>query len=857
MDEEYFEVCLCSLLHDIGKFAWRVADEKESKTAKGEWMSHEDWNKQIVRGTKLSFAFWNKIDTPQSHSVWLGDWISAQERDDLDEIKKETKEESILRTKTTPIISVFSDILKENKKDGKEKVFFCKHQNLSLNLPFEEDYIVKDSSDAIHKHLFDKNLFEHFREEIRDTLNKYDINDEEQRYTLLRNISDILKTYLIKIPSAASYSKSDIDLFNHSRMACAITSCLYQYYKIDTKNNAGFLQKLRDQMRSQLDLIFKIQKAPKEEKSALEKKLENLKCSNHEFNEKIFLLIRGNFSGIQDFVSMISSKRAIRILKARSFYLSFFNKALPLKMVKALDLPETNIIFSEGGNFEILCPNILSVNEKIKNLADEVNTFFWEKFRTKLFLEINCYEMSPNNFERGNFKNIFGPYYKDKINLTSKNTKFREELKKIILADGNQDYLNIGNSKCCICSMEMNIPETDKLKEPICETCRLFEELNKELKKWEISKQINGINSDILKINDTPLTDYFCYTGNQSFCPYLEIKQGIYEIFPLGLPINNNNDIIDFDSMVDKCFKRTGTRKLGALKLDVDNLGTIFREGIENVVLSRYAKLSFDIGFFFSGIIGSLREKQEYKDEVYIIYSGGDDSFIVGSWDKVLDFAIDLYNHFKIYVNHNPKITISASYNIFDEKFPVKKMFEITENGLEQAKLFDSNKSRISILNHQLKWNYFKLNFRNGSFKSDNVKEIIGAENELEVVIILVDFLHESIKKGTLPRGILSRMMFSANDVISCLKPRQTNIVPVWRMNYYFNRMINKDEKCREILKNIWETACFSDINTYIQNKEENFAERKTLKLHLIQVAAKIVQLKTRGGNENADEQPI
>ena len=198
MEKEYFEVCLCSLLHDIGKFAWRCVSEEESKSDKGEWLSHEDWNKRIVRPANINFKNWSKNYTPESNCVWLGDWISAQEREDLDEQETQDRQESFARTKTIPLLTPFSEIIIETDNERNKSIIphYYKHQNLCLEFPSDDHYAREQKTE------FNKETYASFESQIRYILGKYDINIEEQSISLLREISDLLKMYFMNIPSA-------------------------------------------------------------------------------------------------------------------------------------------------------------------------------------------------------------------------------------------------------------------------------------------------------------------------------------------------------------------------------------------------------------------------------------------------------------------------------------------------------------------------------------------------------------------------------------------------------------------------------------------------------------------------------
>ena len=62
-------------------------------------------------------------------------------------------------------------------------------------------------------------------------------------------------------------------------------------------------------------------------------------------------------------------------------------------------------------------------------------------------------------------------------------------------------------------------------------------------------------------------------------------------------------------------------------------------------------------------------EKNDKKRRASIIYSGGDDLFIVGAWKDIIEFSVDLHKAIKKYTQD--KLTISAGIGIYPDKYPI------------------------------------------------------------------------------------------------------------------------------------------------------------------------------------------
>ncbi len=146
-----------------------------------------------------------------------------------------------------------------------------------------------------------------------------------------------------------------------------------------------------------------------------------------------------------------------------------------------------------------------------------------------------------------------------------------------------------------------------------------------------------------------------------------------------------------------------GSQLMGVLKADVDNLGLIFSEGLENMLtISRYLTMSRMIDLFFSGwMYRILKEDKSFK-EIYTVYSGGDDLVLVGPWEKTILFAKRLNEEFRRFTCNNDNITLSAGMAVVQPKFPISAAIELADQNLEASKL--SGKDSITLFDTTVKW---------------------------------------------------------------------------------------------------------------------------------------------------------
>lgn len=110
------------------------------------------------------------------------------------------------------------------------------------------------------------------------------------------------------------------------------------------------------------------------------------------------------------------------------------------------------------------------------------------------------------------------------------------------------------------------------------------------------------------------------------------------------------------DPDISKLAVGKGVKRLAVCRADVDNLGKAFISGFEQdsdneeeryrfVTLSRTATFSRLMSVFFRYYINLLLSQNRYR--LNIVYSGGDDVFLIGNWSDVINVAVGLRNAFK------------------------------------------------------------------------------------------------------------------------------------------------------------------------------------------------------------------
>jgi CRISPR-associated protein Csm1 len=152
-----------------------------------------------------------------------------------------------------------------------------------------------------------------------------------------------------------------------------------------------------------------------------------------------------------------------------------------------------------------------------------------------------------------------------------------------------------------------------------------------------------------------------------------------------------------------------GIRALAVLKGDIDNLGDLFQNGLEQPTFAKMAALSRQVNNFFAVYLPYLCQNK--YPNTYIVFAGGDDFFLLGSWKQLMRLAAELRSEFSRYVAENPDIHFSAGLSITKPKIPIHQLAVMGEEALEHAKAYkkdDQLKNAVTCFGQTVSWTDFE-----------------------------------------------------------------------------------------------------------------------------------------------------
>ena len=500
------------------------------------------------------------------------------------------------------------------------------------------------------------------------------LRNELNHKGLLENpdyLSVILKKYLSTIPSETSvgYDKHpDVSLYDHLKTTAMIATCMYVYAKENKKE-------LLTSTYSELKKYF-------------------------ESDEPAFLLVKGDLSGTQKFIYTITSKGALKSLRARSFFLELLQERVVQHILEELGLFRTNVHFIGGGHFYLVLPNTIKTAKALDKVKKELNQWL-EKRHINLALIIES-----ESFTAKAFKDMGSVF--EKLGRKIEDAKLHPKLNRLKEIIGLQ--YSEGES-CKICGARVKkLHSIGDEKGIACDFCSEMWNLGGELVKakyliedengYEIfDKKYKLVESlDLVpNLKGFKIKEIFDTSEDEANSP------GIIPI-PFAAYTAENGSA---DRLAEKAI---GIKKLAIYRADLDNLGNVFSKGLKkgDQTLSRTSSLSERLTNFFklylpsfcAGILPKevkFNPEQNEKRDVVIVYAGGDDIFIVGSWNDITELSIEIRRALEKYVGGNPAISISGGIVIAGPKIPIQKMAEIAENAESAAKKFRNSKNAISL----------------------------------------------------------------------------------------------------------------------------------------------------------------
>src|SRR5262245_7648547 len=510
---------------------------------------------------------------------------------------------------------------------------------------------------------------------------------------------------------------SDVSLYDHSRVSAAIAVCMHSALQEEPESEPGYI------------------------------------------------LIEGGISGIQPFIYQPSLNMPelrggmARRMRGRSLYVTLLVKSLADYLNEQLGLCSLNALWATGGRFLIIAPKTGRTRDRLISARWTSEQFCWHESQGALGVVIADQEVSRDDLQ--NFgavrQRLDQAWSRRKMQQFNAPLNYREDspgeawenawalkLGDMICSETGRD-LSAGEKNI---SFKAQVSDENPAPAPRSAQSMLFDAIGRALaglktiqlrreKDWtEVARfaakiprepedaaemknhagkvliefpQLNRVwllSDEARPREDANLSLRIADYRNRQIeflgsDPQSSVAQG-FELMVTHLSSISRNG--------DGELKEAGSAKyLGALRMDVDDLGFIIAYGLPNAErsIARIANLSQMIEWFFSGYLNTFIAGNELDP----IYATGDDLLVTGSWTQVLDLADEIQYQFRNFCGGNPDWHISAGISLYEEKYPLGRAVREAGEQLALAKSprlrrihSDSDKDALAFLAGKIPW---------------------------------------------------------------------------------------------------------------------------------------------------------
>lgn len=699
MKEDIFKLVVGGLLHDVGKMVYR--------TGKGKY--HGELGKDFLRDklhitdpailnqvyyhhvSRLKEAKLEKNDL--TYITYVADNISAgtDRRMHEEGTEPELKGYRTVYDRGLALQSIFNVLKMNNGNTSSDNNEFAKEYRMMKMIT---------DDDIIHLTEYEKYNYDFYKDIQKSMIQEFQCIQWCPDFT--NSIMTILEKYYSNIPSS-TFSKqvADVSLYEHSKLTAAFGCCIYEYLQEKTRGETDYQELFIERAKS-----F--------------------------YGEKAFLYYTFDISGIQNFIYTIHSDGALKNLRARSFYLEIMVEHIVDEILEHLGLARVNVLYTGGGHAQMILPNTQNVKNELDSISIKVNQWLQKKFDIKLFFAGAYSTCCAQDFMLDGSSS-----FREKIRKLQdeiQNKKLRrysaEELEKL------NDNTASGDRECKVCHHSGTVSDDGE-----CTICKRLRRVSRDILNPDTcEKESERANKEFFVVMKNNCEESKCLDCEMGYCLPLP---GDYNLFFVSIKefersyqkssytriYSKNSQRIGCrmethlwvgeynrcNTLEETADKANGIRRIAVLRADIDNLSDVFIAGFSDKhnTLSRRTMLSERLSLFFKYYINyilkngntKLNEKEEKQRNITVVYSGGDDIFVIGSWDDILGFAVDFHDSLEEYVQK--KLTISAGIGIYPEKYPVSQIAYQVGELEECSKRKGKDSVTVFSSDNTFKWDVF------------------------------------------------------------------------------------------------------------------------------------------------------
>jgi CRISPR-associated protein Csm1 len=537
---------------------------------------------------------------------------------------------------------------------------------------------------------------------------------------------------------------ADVSLYDHSRTTAALATALWRFHDELNRTSAESILELRE----------------KDAKSSNpEQKF--LLVQGDMFGIQNFIFTNGGNT----------QKYAAKLLRGRSLYVSLLAECAALKILDALSLPPCSQVTNAAGKFLIVAPNTEATQTALEKIKKELDQWFLTHSQGRAGIGLAIEPASSQDFAHGKKEKSPFRALMQRLFESLERAKLQRLNLCGVAPTIFTDFLDRFDKKLGVCELDGLSPAIEKNIDNILVGQLSKDQMN--IGKWLANRQMNRIliSRNVLEKQNnhlhTPIFGlHVTFTETEEISGKFGslAEQGeLIRAWDISLPssdpdqslwngyarrnINSYAPVFDktddlisekykqWESELDKgdfkgftlktlnhiaCENRTmpnpdkpneweGVAALNALKGDVDNLGHIFQQGMEQPSFARMSALSRQMNNFFAVYLPYFCQKH-YRD-TYTVFAGGDDFYMIGPWRSQTKLAVAMRKEFSRYVANNPDIHFSAGFHMSKPGVPIRYLGEAVEKALDLSKEYETptqNKNAVTCYGQTMTWDDFE-----------------------------------------------------------------------------------------------------------------------------------------------------
>jgi len=398
-----------------------------------------------------------------------------------------------------------------------------------------------------------------------------------------------------------------------------------------------------------------------------------------------YALVVVDIVGIQDIISRINrTEKAMRQLKGRSILINLLQHAVAVRLMRDVNrrlgsdvLSPVNILVNTGGEVVMLIP---AVSKELANVIETIEDEVLREFEGRVRVVV---AHSKEHDISENFNTALEEAYEEH------DDKRYGRWRRLIIN---------GKNLCDMCHMPTERPiQVDN--QVLCPFCALANSIGTVSRRLGLLAEVQGpVNQpgceplSVLGVNYVACLDGVKYRG----MPYI-----VYDLNGLDVTkqVNAGHTLFFLNTRMPtdvtdelKSFEDLGNFAV-TVKSDANRMGEVKKkasmQGVAQYIL--YSQLLTTIFDAYGSIL--YMNNPRYGENVFVVYSGGDDLVIVGN-HYALDYLVNIVKRANEF-----GVNVASGVMVHDVKLPIYLVWRDTEDRLNEAKGMGRDKSLVYLLN--------------------------------------------------------------------------------------------------------------------------------------------------------------